>query len=148
MCAAPSLVQRVDHLAEDVELELSVRRVADADGTRALVAGEPGHFPLEEPTLAAEAVHDLRLVGAAGGGAQQPVAPGAGLVVVARVHQRDERQAWRRAASRVGSPSCESPPISSGSDVVAAATRPPVGAYVSALSVSRERSTGSRNSPS
>ena len=75
--AAARLVQGVHHLAEDVELELPVRGVADAHGTRALVAGQPRHLPLEQPALAAEAVHDLHLVGAAGGGAQQPVAPGA-----------------------------------------------------------------------
>jgi hypothetical protein len=40
------------------------------------------------------------------------------------------------------------PPSFSGSDVVAAATMPPVGAYVRALSVSRERTTASRHSPS
>src|SRR5215467_9726244 len=39
------------------------------------------------------------------------------------------------------------PPICSGSDVVGAATIPPVGRYVRALSVSTERMTASRHSP-
>ena len=51
--ATPRLMQRVHHLAEDVELELAVRGVADAHRPRALVAGQPGHLPLEQPALAA-----------------------------------------------------------------------------------------------
>ena len=75
------------HLAIDVELELLGRGVADAHRVRALVARQPGHLPLGQPPLAAEPVHDLHLVGAAGDRAQQPVAPGPRLVVIAGVHQ-------------------------------------------------------------
>ena len=45
-------------------------------------------------------------VGLPGRGAQQPVAPGRRLAEVAGVHQREQRAAWRRAASSSDSPSC------------------------------------------
>ena len=54
------LVQRVDHLAVHVELELLVRGVADAHRRRALVAGQPVELALGEPPLARDAVHDLQ----------------------------------------------------------------------------------------
>ena len=59
--------------------------------------------------------------------AQQPVAPGVRLVVVARVHQREQRQ------RRIAQPAEAIVPVAdaaecSGSDVVGAATMPPVGA--------------------
>ena len=94
--AAPRQVQRVHHLAVDVELQLAVRGVADAHRLRALVAGEPRHLPFGQAPLAGDAVHDLHLVGAAGDGAQQPVAPRLRLLVVAGVHQREQRE--RRVA--------------------------------------------------
>src|SRR5262249_38534326 len=81
---APSrLVQGVDDLAVDVELELLRRPVADAHGPRALVALEPGYRPLAEAAVAHHAVHDLQVGRIAGDGAQQPLAPGGGLVAVA-----------------------------------------------------------------
>ena len=91
--AAPArLVQRVHHLAEHVELQLAVRGVADPHRPRRLVAGQPGDLAFGEPPLAGQAVHDLQLRRRAGGGPQQPVAPGAGLAVEPRVHQREQRE--------------------------------------------------------
>ena len=90
------LVERVHHLAVDVELQLLRRGVADAHRARALEAREPVELALVEPPLASEAVHDLQIGRVAGDRAQEPVAPGAGLVRIAGVQHRDERQ--RRVA--------------------------------------------------
>ena len=54
-----------------IELELLRCRVADAHRLRPLVPGQPGNLPLREPALASGAVHDLQVVGLAGGGARQ-----------------------------------------------------------------------------
>ena len=64
--------------------------VADAHGARIFVAGEPVDLPLDELTLAFEAVHDLDLVGTAGEGAQEPVLPGDGFVEIAGVGQGEQ----------------------------------------------------------
>ena len=87
------LVQRVDDLAVDVELELLGGGVADAHRPRALVAGQPVDLPLGQPPLARDAVHDLQLVGIAGGGPQQPVAPGR------RPRRRSRRSGARSSVS-------------------------------------------------
>ena len=90
------LMQRVHHFAENIELQLVMRRVADAHRLRVGVARQPRHFPFGQPPLAANAVHDLNLARTAGRRAQEPVAPHLRLVVVAAVHQRQQRQ--RRVA--------------------------------------------------
>src|SRR3954454_23199288 len=74
------LVQRVHHLAVDVELELAVRGVPNPDRTRAFVPGEPVELVLAYATLPTDPVEDLCLRGVAGDRAQQPVAPRARLV--------------------------------------------------------------------
>ncbi len=84
---APGLVHRVEHLAEDVELHLVVRGVADANRSRFLVAGEPGDLELGQPAFAPDAVHDVELLRLSGGGAQQPLAPGGGLFLVAGIEE-------------------------------------------------------------
>src|SRR5690349_15678516 len=92
----PRLEHRVGDLAVNVELELRRRRVADANRTSALEAGEPRYLPLRETPLAAGAVHDLQLVRASGDGPEQPVAPVARLVLIpgrAERHQREGRVA-------------------------------------------------------
>ena len=66
-------------LAEDVELELLARFVADAHRLRVLVAGQPVELDLGEPPFAADAVHDLELAGVSGDGSLQPALPGAPL---------------------------------------------------------------------
>ena len=82
----------VHQLAVDVELQLVGGRIADAHGMGALVARKPRHLPLGQAPLAGDAVHDLHLVGRARERAQQPVAPRLRLLVVARVHQRLQRE--------------------------------------------------------
>ncbi len=94
--AAARLVQRVHHLAVDVELELRVCGVADAHRLRSVVARQPRQLELDQPPLAGETIEALQLRRRAGRRAQQPVAPGARFVVVAGVHQREQRQ--RRVA--------------------------------------------------
>ena len=89
-------MQRVHQFAEHVELELEGGRVADAHGTRALVSGQPVQLQLGQSPLPAEAVHDLELRRRAGYGAQEPVAPGARLILVPGGHERVERE--RRVA--------------------------------------------------
>ena len=88
--AAPD-VQRVQHLAVDVELHLPRRGVADAHRRGALVAGQPGHLVLVQPPFAGHAVHDLQVVGAARDRAHQPRAPCLGLV------EKAQRRAARTA---------------------------------------------------
>ena len=121
------LVERVQDLPVDVELELSCGLVAGPDGPRPLVALEPGELELGEPPLARDPVQRLRPVGRARDRAQEPVAPGARLVVVAGSHQGEQRH------RRVPHPAEAVVPVAdaaeaSGSDVVGAATIPPVGA--------------------
>ena len=84
------LLEGIHQLAIDVELELLVRGVADAHRLGVGVARQPVDFPFGEPPLAAQAVHDLHLVGRARDGALQPVAPGRGLVVDAGVHHGEQ----------------------------------------------------------
>ena len=50
--AAPRLMGGVHDLAEDVELELAMRGVADADRLRPFVAGEPRSLPTSRPSRA------------------------------------------------------------------------------------------------
>src|SRR2546430_4426645 len=90
--AATALIQRVDDLAVHVELELLGSRVADAHRLRPLVPGQPGNLPLREPALAGRAVHDLQVVGLAGGGAQEPSAPRLRLLLVPRVQKGEKRE--------------------------------------------------------
>ena len=51
--ALPRLVQRVHDLAENIELELHVRRVADAHRLRILVSRQPRDLPFGQPPFAA-----------------------------------------------------------------------------------------------
>ena len=90
--AAPRLVSHVHGLAEHVELPLRVRGVADAHRRRLLIAGQPICDPFDQPPFAADAVHDLKLLRAAGDGAQQPFAPGLRLLVIAGMHDGEQRQ--------------------------------------------------------
>src|SRR5436190_1028244 len=57
-----------------------------------LVAGEPVHRVLEQPPLPAQPVQDTGLRWPAGQGAQQPAAPGPGLVTVAGAEQGQQRE--------------------------------------------------------
>ena len=68
-------VQRGQHLAVDVELELLARRVPHPHRRRVLIPREPIDGELAEAALAGRAVHDLQVLGISSNGAQQPVPP-------------------------------------------------------------------------
>jgi len=93
---APGVEEQIDDLAVHVELELTVRAVAEPHGLGALVAAEPIEVALGNPALPEEAVHDLQLARVARDRAQQPPAPALGGSPFARAHQRVERE--RRVA--------------------------------------------------
>ena len=80
------------HLAHHVGLLLLDGGVADPHGRRPLVAGQVVEGVLGQVPRAVDGVHDLEVVGVAGHGPQQPVSPEPGLVGVARVDQRLDRQ--------------------------------------------------------
>jgi hypothetical protein len=69
-----------------------MRGVADANRPRVLVARKPVDLPFREAPLAADAVHDLHLLGAPGRRAQEPVSPRLRLAVIAGVHESEERE--------------------------------------------------------
>ena len=94
--ATVGLIQRVAHFTEHVELQLLVRRVADADRGRTLVSRQPGNLVFRQAALAGKAIHDVKLRRRSGSRAQQPVPPRLRLVVVAGIHQR--KQCERRIA--------------------------------------------------
>ena len=71
----PSHPHGVHEFARDVQLELVGGAVAETHGGGPLVAGEPGQLHLRQSPGPVDAVHDLQLVGVAGDGSQQPVAP-------------------------------------------------------------------------
>src|SRR6185312_12732867 len=88
--AESRLIERVHELAVDIELQLGVRRVADADGAGTLIAGQPRYLPLRQPPLAGDGIHDLKLVGTAGNRAKEPSTPCPRLVVIPCSHQRKQ----------------------------------------------------------
>jgi hypothetical protein len=85
-------MQRVHHLAIDVDLHLLGRGVVNAHRLGALIAVKPWHFPLEQPVLAGDGVHDLNAVGRTGNRAEEPFAPGARVFIIAGIHQCDQRE--------------------------------------------------------
>ena len=87
-----ALEDRVGGLAEDVDLQLLVGSVSDPHRRRILIAGQPGHDQFRQPSLAAYAIHDLNLMRAAGDGPNQPVSPRARFVVIAEMHQGQQRE--------------------------------------------------------
>ena len=54
-------MQGVHDLAENIELELAVGRVSDADRFRVLITRQPIQLPFPEHVLAPEPIHDLHL---------------------------------------------------------------------------------------
>src|SRR5207237_4062593 len=69
---APGIIVRLDavsacdmegvgDLAINIQLKLRMRRIADANRTAALIAGEPRDLALGELALSCESVHDLQL---------------------------------------------------------------------------------------
>ena len=104
------LVQRIHQLAEDVDLQLIARGVADPHRLRALVPREPGQLELRQPALAGDAVHDLDVRRIARDRAQEPAAPLLRFVDVAAVQQREQRQ------RRVAEPAVAVVPVAHASD--------------------------------
>ena len=82
----------VGHFPENIDLELLRSRIPDAHGRRVLITSEPGDDQFRQPALSADAVHDLHLMRAAGDGANEPVSPCPGFVVVPEMHERQERK--------------------------------------------------------
>ena len=84
--------ERIEHFAENIELQLRGCSVADAHRLRFLVTSQPVDLPLDELLLAIQPIHDLYLVGASGQRAQQPILPRFCFLKVAGVHQRQQRK--------------------------------------------------------
>src|SRR6516165_450713 len=82
----------VGNFPEDIKLQLLRSRIADAYGRGVLIASEPGDDQFRQPVLSADAIHDLHLVRAAGDGANEPVSPYLGFVVVSQMHEGQERK--------------------------------------------------------
>src|SRR5262245_16156344 len=88
--AIGTLEQGVHDLAEDIDLQLLGRGIADANWPCPLVAGKSRNLPFLETALSRQAVHDLHLGRGAGNGVLQPGSPGLRLAVEAAVHQGKE----------------------------------------------------------
>jgi hypothetical protein len=88
---AAGLVERADHLSVDVELELADRVVPHSHRSGVGIAREPGEFVFRQPSLAGDAVDDLRIGWSAGNCAQQPVVPRSCLVAEACACEREQR---------------------------------------------------------
>src|SRR6516164_2348815 len=82
----------VGNFPEDIDLQLLCSRIADAYGRGVLIASEPGDDQFRQPVLSADAIHDLHLMRAAGDGANEPVSPYLGFVVVSQMHEGQERK--------------------------------------------------------
>ena len=61
-----TMMQGVDHLTVDIDLNLLVTGIADANRFGALVATEPRDLPFRKPVVAGNAIHYLDLVGIPG----------------------------------------------------------------------------------
>jgi hypothetical protein len=83
---------RVDDLAKDVELQLLGRVIADPYWRRVLVSGQPRNNQLRQPSLATHPIHYLDLARATGDCPSKPIAPCLRLLVVAEMHQGQERK--------------------------------------------------------
>src|SRR5215469_7539957 len=82
----------VGNLPEDIDLQLLCSRIADEYGRGVLIASEPADDQFRQPALPADAVHDLHLMRAAGDGANEPVSPYLGFVVVSQMHEGQQRK--------------------------------------------------------
>src|SRR6516225_11555610 len=82
----------VGNLPEDIDLQLLCSRIADEYGQGVLIASEPRDDQFRQPVLSADAVHDLHLTRAAGYGANEPVSPYLGFVVVSQMDEGQERK--------------------------------------------------------
>src|SRR6516225_1632150 len=82
----------VGNFPEDIDLQLLCGRIADTYGRGVLIASEPGNEQFRQPVLSTDAVHDLHLARIAGDGANEPVSPYLGFVVVSQMHEGQERK--------------------------------------------------------
>src|SRR5581483_2569683 len=89
---AARLIKRIRELAVDVELQLSVRGISDADRLGVFISAKPRHFPFRYPAFAGNGIHDLKLVGTAGDRTDEPIPPGACLIVISRPHQCEQSE--------------------------------------------------------
>ena len=86
------LKHRVGDLAEDVELQLPGGVIADPHRRRVLVSGQPRDDQLRQPPLSTHPVHDLDLARTAGDRPNKPIAPCLRLLVVAEIHEGQQRE--------------------------------------------------------
>ena len=100
------------NLPVDVELELLACGVADPHRPRLGEAREPAELELVEAPLPCDPVHDLEVGRVARDRAQEPVAPGLGLVPVAGVQHGQQRQ------RRVAEPAVAVVPVAHPADVL------------------------------
>src|SRR5215831_18917143 len=80
-------IKTTERFAVDVDLELVPGAVANAHGAGLLITGKPVELQLVEPSLAGNAVHDLKPRGIARHGARQPVTERSSLILVSADHQ-------------------------------------------------------------
>ena len=106
------LVERLEHLAVDVELELLRGGVSYPNRPRPFVAGEPVELALVESPLARDPVHDLHVGRIAGDGAQEPLPPDDRLFAVAAAEHREQRE------RRVAQPAVAVVPVPDAADLL------------------------------
>src|SRR2546426_8334905 len=93
LAAEPAVeMRRVHHLSIDVQLKLRVGAVADTNRPRSPVAFELNQLELGQPSLAADAVHQLEVAGPAHCAPFQPVLKRFGFLAVAENEERVERE--------------------------------------------------------
>ncbi len=100
------LVRRLDHGAVDIELQLVVRRIADAHGPGAPVAFEVRQMLFLQVRIAEDVVEHVQTGPAQTRRMQQPVEEELRFVRIAQVEEGAKGPAPRHAASSSGSPSC------------------------------------------
>src|SRR5437868_15269777 len=89
---AASVVQNVSEFSKNIELKLMNGGVAHAHWRRPAITLQPWHFPLHKVAFAGNAIDHLELIRAARYAAHQPVSPAASFVVVAGMHEGEERE--------------------------------------------------------
>ena len=85
--AAPGQVERVEQLAENVDLVLGRCGIADAHRARVAVARQRLDLPFREVPRAVDPIHDPQLLRRPGDRAQQPVPPAGRLGVEPGIQQ-------------------------------------------------------------
>ena len=106
----PGEEQGVQGLTPHVELELTGRGVAGADGPARFVARQPSQLDLGQPPRAVDAVHDLQHLRLTCDGAQQPVTPRSRFAPETGREQRLQR------VSRVAQPAVPVIPVTDAAE--------------------------------